>query len=52
VVLKLKGVWLWVWFYPELLVPEIWFLRLAGMQVYGFAFVSGIHVKDGSYKCY
>jgi len=28
-------VWLWVSFYPELLVPEIWFLRLAGIDNFG-----------------
>ena len=33
-VVLIKGVWLWVWFYPEFTVPEIWFLRLAGMYCF------------------
>jgi len=32
-VVLIKGEWLWVWFYPELPVPNIWSWRLAGMQV-------------------
>ena len=34
-VVSIKGVWLWVLFYPELPVSEIWFLKLAGVLLEG-----------------